>query len=520
MRRAHGGTAGNGLADAGTAASVRVDAGTAATTSSVSDREEARVGQKEGRVRELEHCPTGISGLDLVTSGGLPRGRNTLVTGGPGCGKTLLATEFLIRGAEMGEPGVFIAFEETTDELTTNAAGLGWDLDALVRDGLLVMDFVKVERDQIEQTGDYDLEALFVRIGFAIDRIGAKRVAIDTIEVLFSALGESGILRAELRRLFAWLKARGVTAVITAERGDGSLTRHGIEEYVSDCVIVLDHRVTDQLATRRLRVVKLRGAQHLSGELPFLIGPGGFSVVPVSAFELHHPAPAEVVSTGVDALDEMLDRGGWYRGSTTLISGTSGTGKSTLAAHFAAAACARGERCLFLAFEEGELQILRNMGSVGLDLGQWVESDNLRIRATRPTQAGLENHLTALYREVESFRPDVVVVDPITDFHAMGSSLDIKAMLMRMVDYLKQRQITAVFTSLISEREPEDPTISSLIDSWVHVRHVQKINERQRVLYVLKARGMGHSNQVRRFELTSSGIKLLEPETGVSVGAE
>ena len=414
---------------------------------------------------------------------------------------------------------MFIAFEETADELIINAASLGWDLDALVRDGMLIIDFVKVERDQIEQTGDYDLEALFVRIGFAIDRIGAKRVAVDTVEVLFSALGDTGILRAELRRLFGWLKQRGVTAVVTAERGDGSLTRHGIEEYVSDCVILLDHRITDQLATRRLRVVKLRGVPHATGEMPFLIGPTGFSVVPVSTFELHHPASPEVVSTGVDAIDRMLDRGGWYRGSTALISGTSGTGKTTLAAHFVVAACARGERCLYLAFEEGERQILRNMASVGLDLGRWVESGNLRIRATRPTQAGLENHLTALDREVESFLPDVVVVDPITDFHAMGSSLDIKSMLLRMVDFLKQRQITAVFTSLISEREPEDPTISSLIDSWVQLRHEQNGNKRQRVLYVLKARGMGHSNEVRRFEMTSSGIRLLEPEPGVSVGA-
>jgi circadian clock protein KaiC len=471
-------------------------------------------GLREVPVRELEHCPTGIPGLDAVTSGGLPRGRNTLVAGGPGCGKTLLATEFLVRGAQMGEPGVFIAFEETADEVSTNAAPLGWDIDALVNDDKLVIDYIKVERDQIEQTGDYDLEALFIRIGFAIDRVGAKRVTIDGIETLFSALNDTAILRAELRRLFAWLKERKVTAIVTAERGEGALTRHGIEEYVSDCVIMLDHRVSDQMATRRLRIVKLRGSSHSTGELPFLIGPGGFSVVPVSTFELHHPASPDIVSTGVDALDAMLDRGGWYRGTTIMISGTSGTGKSTLAAHFASAACARGERCLYLAFEEGERQILRNMKSVGLDLGHWVDSGSLRIRATRPTQAGLENHLTQLYQEVESFCPDVVVVDPITDFHAMGSSLDIKSMLMRMVDYLKQRQITAVFTSLISGREPEDPAISSLIDSWVQLHHRQVGDERHRMLYVLKARGMGHSNEVRRFEMTSRGIDLLRPEHG------
>ncbi|MDP9073095.1 MAG: circadian clock protein KaiC [Actinomycetota bacterium] len=469
-------------------------------------------------MRGLDHCPTGVAGLDVVTSGGLPRGRNTLLAGGPGCGKTLLATEFLVRGVEQGEPGVFIAFEETADELVTNAASLGWDLDAMVANQQLVVDFVQVEREQIEQTGDYDLEGLFVRIGFAIDRVGAKRVVIDSIEVLFSALNDTAVLRAELRRLFAWLKERDVTAIVTAERGEGSLTRHGMEEYVSDCVILLDHRVTEQLATRRLRIVKLRGSAHATGELPFLIGPGGFSVVPVSTFELHHPASDEVVSSGIQALDAMLGGGGWYRGSTTMVSGTSGTGKTTLAAHFAAAACARGERCLYLAFEEGERQIVRNMGSVGLDLGHWIAAGALCIQATRPTQAGLENHLTALYRQVEAFGPDVVVVDPITDFHSMGSSLDIKAMLMRMVDYLKQRQITAVFTSLISEQEPEDPTISSLIDSWVQLRHVQQGDQRQRVLYVLKARGMGHSNRVRRYEITSSGIDILISESEATMG--
>ncbi len=420
----------------------------------------------------------------------------------------------------MGDAGVFIAFEETADELITNAASLGWDLDALVTDGRLVIDFVKVERDQIEQTGEYDLEALFVRIGFAIDRVGATRVAIDSIEVLFSALNDTAVLRAELRRLFSWLKDRGITAIVTAERGEGAMTRNGLEEYVSDCVILLDHRVTEQLATRRLRVVKLRGSAHATGELPFLIGPSGFSVVPISTFELQHPASPEIVSTGIEALDGMLDRGGWYRGSTTMVSGTSGTGKTTVGAHFASAACARGERCLYLAFEEGERQILRNMASVGLDLARWVDEGNLRIRATRPTQTGLENHLTALYREVESFSPDVVVVDPITDFHSMGSSLDIKALLLRMVDYLKQRQVTALFTSLISEREPEDPTISSLIDSWVQLRLVQEGIERHRVLYVLKARGMGHSNEVRRYEITSSGIKVLPPGQGMTVGAQ
>lgn len=459
----------------------------------------------------LEHCPTGIAGLDTITGGGLPRGRTALVAGGAGCGKTLLATEFLVRGAERGEPGVFVAFEETAEELATNVASLGWDLDQLCADGLLVVDHVKVEREQIDQTGDYDLEALFIRLQFAIDQIGAERVVLDTLEVLFAALNDTAILRSEIRRLFTWLKGRGVTAIVTAERGEGTITRHGLEEYVSDCVITLDHRVEDQRAVRRLRVVKLRGARHGTNEYPFVIDDNGFSVVPVTSFDLMHPASSDVVSTGVDDLDAMLSRGGWYRGSTTMISGASGTAKTTFAAHFAEAACRRGDRCLYLAFEESEPQLVRNMGSVGVNLGRWVEQRRLRVVARRPTQVGLESHLTSLYREVEAHEPDVVVIDPITDFTAIGTTLDVKSMLMRIVDYLKNREITAVFTSLIHEGAgTDDPTISSLIDNWVQLRNLELDFQRNRGLYVQKARGMAHSNEVREFQLTDRGIKMLD----------
>ena len=462
----------------------------------------------------LEHCPTGIDGLDVITSGGLPRGRTTLVAGGPGCGKTLLATEFLVRGAAMGEPGVFFAFEETAEELTVNVASLGWDLQRLCADGKLVVDHVKVEREHISQTGDYDLSALFIRLGFAIDQIGAKRVVLDTLEVLFSALDDTAMLRAELRRLFAWLKERDVTAIVTAERGEGRLTRHGLEEYVSDCVISLDHRVDEQLAVRRLRVVKLRGSSHGTNEYPFLIDGSGFSVVPVTSFDLSHPAPTETVSSGVPDLDRMIGKGGWFRGSTTMISGASGTGKTTFSAHFADAACRRGERCLYLAFEESEAQIVRNMASVGLKLDRWITEGKLRIRASRPTQVGLESHLTGLYQEVESFRPDVVVIDPITDFTAMGTSADVKAMLMRIVDYLKKNQITGVFTSLLHGSGAEDPTISSLIDNWVQLRSLELDAERNRGIFVQKARGMSHSNEIREFVLHDSGIRLLDVVQG------
>jgi circadian clock protein KaiC len=417
----------------------------------------------------------------------------------------------------MGEPGVLLAFEETAEELTTNVASLGWDLAGLCAAGMLVVDHVKVEREQIDQTGDYDLEALFIRLGFAIDQVGAKRVVLDTLEVLFSALDDTAVLRAELRRLFTWLKHRGVTAVITAERGDGTLTRHGLEEYVSDCVISLDHRVEDERAVRRLRVVKMRGAAHGTNEYPFVIDDSGFSVVPVTSFELQHPASEEVVSTGVADLDAMIDAGGWYRGSTTMISGQSGAAKTTFAAHFADAACRRGERCLYLAFEESEAQIVRNMRSVGLDLGHWIGEGMLRVHAARPTQMGLESHLTTLYRQVERHRPGVVVIDPITDFTVMGTSLEIKAMLMRIVDYLKTQQITAVFTSLTRDGASfEDPMISSLIDNWLQLRNLESDAERNRGLFIQKARGMAHSNQVREFVLHGGGIELLDVVPGPS----
>jgi circadian clock protein KaiC len=459
----------------------------------------------------LEHCPTGIDGLDQITNGGLPRDRTTLLAGGPGCGKTMLAMEFLVRGTERGEPGVFVAFEESADELTTNVASLGWDIQALCADGQLVVDHVRVEREQIDQTGDYDLEALFIRLKFAIDQVGAKRVVLDTLEVLFSALDDTAILRAELRRLFNWLKAQGVTAIVTAERGEGSITRHGLEEYVSDCVITLDHRVVDQLAIRRLRIVKLRGSSHGTNEYPFLIGDAGFSVVPVSSFDLEHVASDDVVPTGVADLDGMIGKGGFYRGSTTMISGESGTAKTTFASFFADAACRRGERCLYLAFEESESQIVRNMGSVGVKLGRWIKQKKLRIHTSRPTQSGLESHLTELYRQVEEFEPDVVVLDPITDFTSLGTSTDVKAMLMRIVDYLKSNQITAVFTSLMHEGSgADDPTISSLIDNWIQLRNLELDGQRNRSIFIQKARGMAHSNQVREFVLSDRGIRLLD----------
>jgi circadian clock protein KaiC len=466
----------------------------------------------------LAKAPTGIRGLDEVTGGGLPRGRPTLVRGSAGSGKTLLAMEFVVRGiTEFNEPGVFIAFEETHDDLLANVASLGFDLAALERDGMLVIDHVSVAATELVEAGDWDLDGLFIRVGAAIDAVGAKRVAIDTIETLFGAFTDTAILRSELQRLFAWLKARGVTVVITGERGDGALARHSIEEYVSDCVIVLDHLVSEDLATRRLRILKYRGSLHGTNQYPFLIGERGISVQPITSLLLQHSVSPERVSTGVDRLDSMLGGGGPYRGSSVLVSGTAGTGKSTLAAQFCAAACERGERAIYFAFEESEEQIIRNMGSVGMQLQRWVDDGLLLFRCVRPSHLGLEAHLLSMQNLADDFDPAVVVVDPISDLLSGGDQgRAVTAMLTRQVDYLKSKGVTALFTTLASEGqdEPAEQMIASLIDTVLQVRAVEGNGEHNRVLSVLKSRGMAHSNQVREFLLTDDGIKLADVYVG------
>lgn len=376
----------------------------------------------------LQKCPTGIRGLDEITDGGLPRGRPTLVCGGAGCGKTLLATEFIVRGiTKYGEPGVMMTFEETGDELADNVASLGMDLKGLIETNKLAIDYVHVERQEIEETGEYDLDGLFVRLAAAIDSVGAKRVALDTVEVLFAALRNPGIIRAELRRLFRWLKSKHVTVVITGEKGESQLTRHGLEEYVSDCVIFLDHRVINQVATRRLRVVKYRGSTHGTNEYPTMITEGGLSILPISSLGLDYPVTTERVSSGIATLDAMFGGKGYYRGSSVLISGTAGTGKSSLAAAFADSVCRRGDRCLYFSFEESPEQIARNMASIGIDLVNWVDKGLLRFVAKRPTQFGLEAHLVGLHVAVTDFKPVAVVMDPITSMSSIGETEQIKA---------------------------------------------------------------------------------------------
>ena len=466
----------------------------------------------------LEKCPTGIKGLDEITKGGLPRGRPTLVCGSAGCGKTLFAMEFLIRGAmDYGETGVFITFEETPEDLAKNFISLGFSLPDMMARGLIAMDHVYIERSVVAETGEYDLEGLFIRLGNAIDSIGAKRVVLDTIEALFSGLSNAAILRAELRRLFHWLKDRGVTAIVTGESGDKTLTRYGLEEYVADCVIFLDFRIVEQISTRRLRIVKYRGSSHGSDEYPFLIDESGLSILPITSLGLDYPVSSERISTGIPKLDTMLGGKGFYRGSTILVSGTAGTGKTSMSATFAAAACLRGERCLYFAFEESPSQIIRNMNSIGIDLARWVKKGLLKFHAARPSLYGLEMHLLTFHKVIEEFKPQVFIVDPISNLSAAGTSSEVKSILTRLVDYLKMKNISTFLTDLthfIGSLEHTSEEISSLIDTWLLLRDIELNGERNRGLYILKSRGMSHSNQIQEFLLTNRGIGLIDIYTG------
>jgi circadian clock protein KaiC len=461
---------------------------------------------------------TGIVGLDELTGGGLPGGRPTLVCGAAGCGKTLLAVTFLYNGAaELGEPGVFMTFEERPDDLVKNVASLNYDLDRLIKEDKLAIDHVRVERSEIEETGEYDLEALFIRLGYAIDRIGAKRVVLDTIEALFGGLSNQAILRAELRRLFEWLKDRGVTAIITGERGEGQLTRHGLEEYVSDCVILLDHRVHEHITTRRLRVVKYRGTAHGTNEYPFLIDATGISVIPITSASLDHVAPDARIPSGIADLDVMLEGRGYYRGSSILVSGMAGSGKSSVAAQFADAVCRNGERCIYFALEESPAQIIRNMRSIGLDLQQWVDKGALRFAAHRPSLFGLETHLATMHRDVAEFEPAAVIIDPLSSLLHAGDVHDAQAMILRLVDFLKARAITTIFTSLTHgnvEAAMTDMQVSSLMDAWLLLYNRESNGEHNRELYLIKSRGMAHSNQVREFVMTREGIILRDVYVG------
>lgn len=466
----------------------------------------------------LAKTPTGITGLDEITNGGLPTGRPTLICGGAGCGKTLMSIEFIVRGVtEFNEPGVFMAFEEKADELAINTRSLGFDLDRLVQEKKIRLDYVHIDRSEIEETGEYDLEGLFIRLSHAIDSIGAKRVVLDTIENLFSGLTSESIIRTELRRLFQWLKDKGVTAIITGERGKDTLTRQGLEEYVSDCVILLDHRVKHQISTRMLRVIKYRGSLHGTNEYPFLIDSDGISVLPVTTAGSDIGASSDRISTGIKSLDEMLDGKGFYRGSSILVSGTAGTGKTSIASTFASSVCESGEKCIYFSFEESVSQILRNTKSIGLDLEKHIQSGLLNICASRPTLYGLEMHLVEIHKRIMEFKPNTVIVDPITNLTTIGSISEVKSMLVRLISFLQEQEITMMFTALDinnTVHRQTDETISSLVDAWMLVRDIESNGERNRGMHIMKSRGMKHSNQVREFVITDDGLELVNVYLG------
>lgn len=465
-------------------------------------------------VQQLKKASTGIVGLDELTGGGLPAGRPTLVCGGPGCGKTLLATTFLVRGAvDHGEPGVLMSFDERIPDLGVNVASLGFDLPDLEARGLLATDYVHIDRQEMHETGEYDLEALFVRLNLAVIRVGARRVVLDTIDTLFAGIPNEAIVRSELRRLFGWLKDRELTTVITAERGEGSLTRHGIEEYVSDCVILLDHRVIEDLSTRRLRVVKYRGTSHGTNEYPFLIDHDGITVLPITSLGLRHSASDESMSTGVPDLDVMLAGKGYFKGSSTFLTGGPGTGKTTIAASFAHGNCRSGQRCLYFSFEESPSQLVRNMRSIGIDLQPSIDNALLQCHASRPSLGGLEMHLAVILKAVHDFQPAVVIVDPLSSLLASGAGNQTAGMVLRLVDYLKTLGVTALFLSLQGSEEPSSLHISSIMDTWILVRNVRSDTELSRRLHIVKARGMAHSSQVRRMDITSAGVRLTDLPT-------
>jgi circadian clock protein KaiC len=464
--------------------------------------------------RELLKTLTGNQGLDEITEGGLPKGRPTLVVGGPGCGKTLLAIEFIVKGiTDFDENGVFVSFEESRIELVENVASLGFDLDVLMDKKQLFIDEIRMGPPPDIEAGQSDLGGLFARLQYGIDTVGAKRIVIDDISSLFSYISNQAILRSELHRLFDWLKEKGLTAIITAESGGGTngLTRNGIEEYVSDCVILLDQRIQEQVKTRRLNILKYRGSRHGTNEYPFLITENGISVLPITSMLMNYNVSTERVSTGIQKLDDMFGGKGYLKGNSILISGTAGTGKSSFGAHFAHSVCASGNRCLYFAFEESADQIVRNMRSIGVDLKPHVDENRLQFHAVRPTIYGLEMHLLNIHRMIENFKPDAVIIDPLSNLTSIGSLMDIKLLFLRILDFLKRKQITTLCTDLTSGGsypEATDVGVSSIMDTWILLRNEEKNGNRERSIYILKSRGMAHSNQIHLFDITDNKIVL------------
>ncbi len=469
---------------------------------------------KNSKEVKFTKTPTGIAGLDEITHGGFPQGRPILICGSAGCGKTLFGIQFLVKGVmEANEPGVLLTFEETSADLSKNVASLGFDLEKLKAEKKLKVDFVRVERSEIEETGEYDLEGLFIRLNHSIDSIGAKRVVLDTIEALFAGIDNEALLRAEIRRLFQWLRDKGVTTVITGERGTGKLTRHGLEEYISDCVILLDFRVIDQIATRRLRIVKYRGSTHGTNEYPFLIDEQGISVIPVTSLQLTYRSPTKVISTGLPELDKLFTKKGIYRGNSVLVTGSAGTAKTIFASYFAVASCLRNEKALYFSFEESPAQLVRNLKSIGMDIQPYIDKGLLIVHASRPTLQGLEMHLLLLHKLISRHKPKTIVVDPISSLVSVATSSEVRGMLVRLLDHLKMNEVNAYFTSLTHAGgiDPKDETVnavSSLADTWISLQNSDINGERTRRFDIIKTRGMGHSNKQHSFQITSKGIKI------------
>jgi circadian clock protein KaiC len=475
--------------------------------------------------KHLEKCLTGIKGLDEVTEGGFPKNKTTLVSGGAGSGKTLLGIDFLIKGAsDFNEPGVFMSFEETAEDLYQDVASLSLDLSGLVSRKKIHIEHVILDRKDIREA-DFNLEGVLVRLEHAIDSIGAKRVVLDSIESPFAGIADAGILRIEIKRLFKWLKDKHVTAIVTGEPMHGSYTRHGLEEFVSDCIILLDDRVKEQIAIRRLRVIKYRGSNHGTNEYPFVIDKLGLSVIPITSAGLDQPGTSKKVSTGIPSLDKMFkgSKPGYTLGSTVLVSGTAGTGKTSLAAAFALASCQRGERCLFLSYEESSGQLIQNMSSIGIDFAPWVKKGLLKIVSVRPSFFGLEMHLLDLYRLVDTFKPKAVVIDPLTSLIGEGDEREIRSMITRMIDLLKSRTITTFFTSLVSSSAKNDTSgeigVSSLIDTWIVVRELEEEVGKRRIrgLFIVKSRGTGHESDVYKLILSDFGISLVPMDPSINV---
>ena len=475
----------------------------------------------------LRKCPTGIKGFDEITEGGLPRNRITLISGGPGSGKTLLGIDFLVNGViEHKERGVFMSFEETEDELYQDVASLSMDFPGLVAKNEIRFEHVLLLRNDVHEKGEFNLEGLFIRLELAIDSIGAKRVVLDSIESLFAGITDAGVLRLEIKRLFRWLKEKQVTAIITGEQGENTFTRHGLEEFISDCIILLDNRVRKQVSTRRIRVIKYRGSAHGTNEYPFVIDKDGLSVIPITSAGLDHAGTDEKVSTGVASLDKLFAGGGYTKGSTVLVSGTAGTGKTSLAAAFIEESCKRGERCLYISYEESPGQLVQNMHSVGVDLGKWAKKGTLKIVSTRPAFFGLEMHLLDLYKILADFKPTSVVIDPLTSLIGQADTSEIQSMLTRMIDALKSKGITGVFTSLVSSSAGNDTSgeigVSSLIDTWIVVRELEENEGKRRIrgLYIVKSRGTGHSSDVHKMTFSDDGIQLLPMEDDATASTD